>query len=97
MLGRGAGGALASFRLFFAARRAAWRRYAVPEDKGKGGGNGGGSGGDVPPAIDPITAGLLERLPKSGEVWPEGQRKLWLELLAGSFKLISGRAAWSGA
>jgi hypothetical protein len=31
---------------------------------------------------------LLKRLPKSGEVWPEGQRKLWLELLAGSFKLI---------
>jgi hypothetical protein len=27
-------------------------------------------------------------LPRSGEVWPEAERKLWLELLAGSFKLI---------
>jgi hypothetical protein len=27
-------------------------------------------------------------LPRSGEVWPEVERKLWLELLAGSFKLI---------
>jgi hypothetical protein len=30
----------------------------------------------------------LVRLPKSGEVWPEAERKLWLELLSGSFKLI---------
>jgi hypothetical protein len=30
----------------------------------------------------------LKRLPKSGEVWPETERKLWLELLEGSFKLI---------
>jgi DNA modification methylase len=45
-------------------------------------------GGDEPPGIDPIIAGLLKRLPKSGEVWPEADRKLWLELLAGSFKLI---------
>lgn len=49
--------------------------------------NGGGDDGD-PPAIDPIIRGLLERLPKSGEVWPETERKLWLDLLAGSFKLI---------
>jgi hypothetical protein len=27
-------------------------------------------------------------LPKSGDVWPEAGRKLWLELLSGSFKLI---------
>lgn len=47
-----------------------------------------GGGGDEPPAIDPIIAGLLKRLPKSGEVWPEAERKLWLDLLAGSFKLI---------
>ena len=37
---------------------------------------------------DPIIKGLLARLPKSGEVWPEAERKLWLELLSGSFKLI---------
>ena len=40
------------------------------------------------PGIDPIIAGLLKRLPKSGEVWPEAERKLWLQLLEGSFKLI---------
>jgi|HubBroStandDraft_6_1064221.scaffolds.fasta_scaffold207254_3 hypothetical protein len=26
--------------------------------------------------------------PKFGEVWPEADRKLWLDLLEGSFKLI---------
>jgi len=32
-------------------------------------------------------AGLLKRLPKSGDVWLEEQRKLWLQLLA-QFRLI---------
>jgi hypothetical protein len=41
-----------------------------------------------PASIDPIIRGLLARLPKSGDVWPEGQRQLRLELLEGSFKLI---------
>lgn len=54
-------------------------------DLGGGGGNGGG--GKQPP-IDPIIAGLLARLPKSGDVWPESERKLWIQLLEGSFKLI---------
>lgn len=45
-------------------------------------------GGDGPTDIDPIIAGLLKRLPKSGDVWPEAERKLWLDLLSGSFKLI---------
>jgi hypothetical protein len=50
---------------------------------------GGGTGGDEnPPAIDPIIGGLLKRLPKTGDVWPEVDRKLWLQLLEGSFKLI---------
>jgi hypothetical protein len=48
----------------------------------------GGSSGGEPPSLDPIIVGLLKRLPKSGEVWPEAERKLWLELLSGSFKLI---------
>jgi hypothetical protein len=48
------------------------------EDLG-GGGSGGGKGG-----IDPIIQGPLGRLPKSGDVWPETERKLWLDLLAGS-------------
>ena len=49
-----------------------------------------GSDGDdgEPPSIDPIIAGLLKRLPKSGEVWPVADRKLWLDLLEDSFKLI---------
>jgi len=49
---------------------------------------GGGSGGDLPPAVDPIIAGSLKRLPKSGYAWPQRQRKLWLQLLEGSFDLI---------
>lgn len=48
----------------------------------------GGGGGGEPPAIDPIIAGLLKRLPKTGDVWPDTERKLWLQLLEGSFKLI---------
>ena len=48
----------------------------------------GGGGGNDPPVIDPIIAGLLKRLPKSGDVWLEAERKLWLQLLEGSFKLI---------
>jgi len=51
-------------------------------------GMGNGSGAGEPPRIDPIIQGLLSRLPKSGAVWPEADRKLWLDLLAGSFKLI---------
>jgi len=35
-----------------------------------------------------IIRGLLARLPKTGDVWPDAQRKLWLNLLEGSFKLI---------
>ena len=42
----------------------------------------------APPDIDPIIRGLLARLPQSGDVWPEIERKLWLQLLEGSFKLI---------
>jgi hypothetical protein len=54
--------------------------------KGGSGGGGGDNGGDT--EIDPIIRGLLVRLPKSGDVWPEADRKLWLQLLEGSFKLI---------
>lgn len=58
---------------------------AGPQDSNaKPGGNGGGD----PPKIDPIIQGLLSRLPVSGDVWPEADRKLWLQLLEGSFKLI---------
>ncbi len=60
---------------------------AQPRNGGTGGGAGGSDGG-TPPAIDPIIQGLLARLPKAGDVWPEAERKLWLQLLEGSFKLI---------
>ena len=49
---------------------------------------GGKGGGGLPPDIDPTIRGLLVRLPKSGDVWPEADRKLWLQLLEGSFQLI---------
>jgi hypothetical protein len=58
-----------------------------PENNHQGGG-GGNDGDGGRPEIDPIIKGLLARLPKSGDVWPEAERKLWLELLSGSFKLI---------
>lgn len=61
---------------------------AEPEHDGSGGGGGGGGGNGGPPKIDPIIQGLLVRLPKSGDVWLEADRKLWLQLLEGSFKLI---------
>jgi hypothetical protein len=41
-----------------------------------------------PPKIDPIIQGLLGRLPPSGSQWRMADRKLWLELLEGSFELI---------
>jgi hypothetical protein len=47
-----------------------------------------GTAADDQTNIDPIIRGLLARLPKSGNIWPEAERKLWLDLLAGSFKLI---------
>jgi len=50
--------------------------------------HGGNGSGGKPPPVDPIIQGLLARLPKSGDVWPEADRKLWLQLLEGSFKLI---------
>jgi len=56
---------------------------------GNGNGGGGSGGGDgKTPSIDPIIQGLLARLPKAGDEWPETERKLWLQLLEGSFKLI---------
>ncbi|MBR0874473.1 hypothetical protein JQ633_29240 [Bradyrhizobium tropiciagri] len=61
------------------------------EEESNGGGNGGGGG--KPPPVDPIIAGLLARLPKSGDVWPVAERKLWLQLLEGSFQLIYKDAA----
>ena len=38
--------------------------------------------------IDPIVRGLLTHLPAAGSVWPEQARKLWLDLLEGTFRMI---------
>jgi hypothetical protein len=67
--------------------KAEWIGQPERREEERLGGSGGGDGGDGP-EIDPIIRGLLARLPKSGEVWPDGERKLWLQLLEGSFKLI---------
>jgi hypothetical protein len=75
------------------AKNAAHLRQSADEDRKvrcdlpRCGGGAGGDGGDQVD-IDPVIRGLLACLPKSGDVWPEAERKLWLELLAGSFKLI---------
>jgi hypothetical protein len=58
-------------------------QHTKPEVKRSGGGDDG-----TPPDIDPIIRGLLARLPKSGDIWPKTQRKLWIQLLEGSFELI---------
>jgi hypothetical protein len=63
-------------------------RREKPETKDRKGGSDGGDGKPPVADVDPIISGLLARLPKSGEVWPEEERELWLELLKGSFKLI---------
>ena len=38
--------------------------------------------------IDPIIRALLTHLPPPGDVWPKEARKLWLDLLTGSFGMI---------
>jgi hypothetical protein len=70
-------------------------RQPPPERNKKTGGGGQGGGGDQAD-VDPIIQGLLVRLPKAGEVWPAAERKLWLDLLEGSFKLIYKDAPASG-
>lgn len=42
----------------------------------------------TPADIDPVVKGLLTHLPAPGSVWPSEDRKLWLELLEGTFRLI---------
>jgi hypothetical protein len=38
----------------------------------------------------------LARLPKAGDAWAKPQRKLWLQLLEGSFELIYRDSALEG-
>lgn len=45
------------------------------------------------PSVDPVVAGLLDHMPRSGAVWPEAERKQWIALLEGTFRLIYKDAA----
>ncbi len=56
-----------------------------PADEREGKGNGGGR---LPPDVDPIIRGLIDRLPPSGSEWPKAKRKLWLTILESSFDLV---------
>lgn len=56
-----------------------------PADERNGNGNGGGK---LPPDVDPIIRGLIDRLPPSGQKWPKAKRKLWLQILENSFDLV---------
>ncbi len=38
--------------------------------------------------IDPVVKGLLTHLPPAGSIWPAAERKLWLDLLEGTFRMI---------
>ena len=48
----------------------------------------GSGGGNLPPDLDPIIRGLIDRLPPSGSVWPAEERELWLSILKASFQLV---------
>jgi hypothetical protein len=64
------------------------RQQDKPADIDRSRAGSGGGGDEIPPAIDPIIGGLLKRLPQTGDVWPDADRKLWLQLHEGSFKLV---------
>ncbi len=64
-------------------------------DDGKKNRNNGGDGNE-PPDLHPFVQGLLKELPKAGEVWPEAQRKLWLDTAASIFKMIYKNAEMDG-
>ena len=49
---------------------------------------GGGDGGGLPPKLDPIIRGLIDRLPEAGANWPHQERKLWLGILENTFQLV---------
>lgn len=59
------------------------------DESDKGGKGKNGSGGDgKTPDLHPFIQGLLKELPASGTVWPEPERKLWLDTAASIFKMI---------
>lgn len=38
--------------------------------------------------VDPLLQGMLQRLPKRGDTWPEQARKDWMSTLEANLKLI---------
>ena len=50
--------------------------------------NRSGGDGNEPPDLHPFVQRLLKELPKAGDIWPEEQRKLWLDTAASIFKMI---------
>ena len=49
---------------------------------------GGDDNGSLPPTLDPIIKGLIDRLPEAGKSWPPKDRKLWLGILESAFELV---------
>jgi hypothetical protein len=47
--------------------------------------------------VEPLIQGLLQRLPKKGEAWPEAARKEWLAALEVNLKLIYPEAKQASA
>jgi hypothetical protein len=64
------------------------RDEAPQEKSSEGNKRNSGNDGNEPPGLHPFVQGLLKELPKAGDVWPEDQRKLWLDTAASIFKMI---------
>ena len=64
------------------------RADQMPEDENQSGSSGTSGSGDLPPGVDPIIRGLIDRLPAAGSKWPLSKRKLWLQILENSFALV---------
>ena len=64
------------------------RDEAPPPNPDEGKKRNNGSNGNEPPDLHPFVQGLLKELPKAGDVWPEAQRKLWLDTAGSIFKMI---------
>lgn len=60
---------------------------AKPSSEDERNGNGDG-GGDGPTGLDPVIKSLVDKLPPPNSVWADPDRKLWLQILESSFKLV---------
>ena len=61
-----------------------WEPPAQPDPESKK----GGGDGKLPPELDPIIKGLIDRLPDAGSLWPSKERELWLQILQSAFELV---------